>query len=299
MTTNPLLDDLERLVRDHYILEPAIDPIVAALHDGGPLPAEPDRLADELTRRLRSVNHDGHLQVRHRPDGAIDGFDSEAYERKYAAEATVNAGGIKEVRRIEDGVWLLAIAPYLSEVHLAAPYVEAAFTLLADARHLVIDVREGRGGTPETVALICSCLTGREPLHLQDMVFRHRPARQFWTRPVARPLRPDLRVDVITSARTVSACEELAYDLQALGRATVIGETTGGGAHPVEAFRLTDVLEALIPIARSVNAVTGTNWEQVGVVPDRTCPAAEALDVALGRDAQHAGQRGLSVRQAT
>ncbi|MFC7619625.1 S41 family peptidase [Microlunatus sp. GCM10028923] len=291
--TTTLLDDLERLVRNHYILEPAIDPIVTALHAGGPLPEPPEELAGELTRRLQSVNHDGHLRVRHRPDGAIDGFDSDAYERKYAAEARTNSGGIKEVRRIQDGVWLLGIAPYLSEVHLAAPYVEAAFTLLADARHLVIDVRETRGGTPETVALICSQLTGRQPVHLQDMVFRGAPPRQFWTRPVPRPLRPDLRVDVLTGSGTVSGGEELAYNLQALGRATVIGETTGGGAHPVEAFRLTEVLETLIPIARSVNAVTGTNWEQVGVVPDHPCPAADALDVALAT----AGPLSRSTRQ--
>ncbi|MGC7094983.1 hypothetical protein ACPZ19_09985 [Amycolatopsis lurida] len=55
---------------------------------------------------------------------------------------------------------------------------------------------------------------------------------------------------------------------------------TGGGAHPVEAIALTGVLELHLPVARSVNAITGTNWEQVGVVPDIPCPAEEALDVA-------------------
>lgn len=281
MTTHSVLDDLERLVRDHYILETDIDAIVAALHADGPRPEQPDRLAVELTERAQSVNHDRHLRVRHRPDGAINSLDPADYARRYEAEAGVNAGGIKEVRRLEDGVWLLAIAPYTSPVHLAAPYVEAAFTLLADARRLLIDLREGHGGTPETVALICSYLTGAEPVHLQDLVSRHEPPRQFWTLPVARPLRADLEIDVLTSAGTFSGCEELAYDLQALGRATVVGETTGGGAHPVEAYRLTDVLEATIPVARSVNAVTGTNWEQVGVVPDHPCPAADALDVCL------------------
>jgi C-terminal processing protease CtpA/Prc len=87
---------------------------------------------------------------------------------------------------------------------------------------------------------------------------------------------------VLTSERTFSGGEELAYDLQSLGRARVVGETTGGGAHPREAFDLTPHLQLHVPIARSINAVTGTNWEGVGVVPDVGCPAEEALSRAVG-----------------
>lgn len=87
---------------------------------------------------------------------------------------------------------------------------------------------------------------------------------------------------IVTSARTFSGGEELAYDLQALDRATVIGETTGGGAHPREAFDLTEHLQLHVPMARSVNAVTGTNWEGTGVVPDVACSADDALSRAVG-----------------
>ena len=88
-------------------------------------------------------------------------------------------------------------------------------------------------------------------------------------------------VSVLVGARTFSGGEEVAYDLQALGRARVVGETSGGGAHPRVGFPLTDVLQAHVPVARSVNAVTGGNWEGVGVVPDLPCAAHDALDVAL------------------
>jgi len=88
-----------------------------------------------------------------------------------------------------------------------------------------------------------------------------------------------------TSARTFSGGEELAYDLQALGRGRVVGEVSGGGAHPRRAFDLSDTLQVHVPVARSVNAVTGTNWEGVGVQPDVPCPADKALDVALELDA--------------
>lgn len=279
MTTSDLRAAVAALVREHYVLETDIDAICAAVGTD-PLPDGPADAAAALTDRLQSANHDRHLRVRVRAGGSVDGFGSDAAERMYAAEAITNAGGVHQVRRLPDGAGLLAFAPYMSPVHLAEPYVRAAFTLLAGVDRLVIDLRECRGGTPETVALICSHLLGREAVHLQDLVHRREPTRSYWTNPTAVRL-DDARIDVLTSERTFSGGEELAYDLQSLDRATVFGETTRGGAHPVELFAVSDVLEATIPVARSRNAVTGTNWEQVGVVPDVACPAADALDIAL------------------
>jgi C-terminal processing protease CtpA/Prc len=129
--------------------------------------------------------------------------------------------------------------------------------------------------------LICGYFLGVEPVHLQDIVDRAGTARQYWTSPAAGRLDDSVRICVLTSERTFSDCEELAYDLQAQQRAIVVGRRTGGGAHPVEIFPLTDHLEATVPTARSVNAVTGTNWEHVGVVPDVECDADSAMDRAL------------------
>jgi len=86
---------------------------------------------------------------------------------------------------------------------------------------------------------------------------------------------------VLTSSATFSGGEELAYDLQQLGRATVIGETTGGGAHPRIGRRMHPHLELTVPTGRPVSPKSGTNWEGVGVIPDIPVAAAQALDVAL------------------
>lgn len=284
MTGSDLRDVLLRiqtLVQDRYILEAAADDIAASVADIGPAldGVPPRRAAELLTERLQRTNNDRHLRVRFRPEGAATGFGGPDHEARHAAEAARNAGGIRQVRLLDDGIGLLQIAPYLSPAHLAEPYVRAAFTLLASASSLVIDLREGHGGTPETVALICGHLVGTQPVHLQDIEERGAPSHQYWTSPAAT--RIDAEVRVLISSGTFSGCEELAYNLQALGRARLIGETTGGGAHPIDAFRLTDVLELHLPIARSVNAVTGTNWEQIGVRPDIECPAPEALERAI------------------
>ncbi|NNG38834.1 S41 family peptidase [Flexivirga sp. ID2601S] len=278
-TTEPI-DILRALVRDHYVFVDRGVQIAGALDAAG-LPSPEQRPADfaaEMTAQLEALSHDRHLRVRHRPAGAADGFGGDAYREQFGREAVANAGGVRCVSRIGDGIGLLEVAPYLSPMPMAQPYLDAAFGMLAGVERLAIDLRAGRGGTPETVAYVCGFLLGEEAVRLQDMVARDGTTQQFWTNPRAGRLPEEVPVAVLTSRETFSGCEELAYNLQSLGRATLFGEVTGGGAHPVETFRLTDVLEVTVPVARSVNATTGANWEGTGVIPDVGCAASEALD---------------------
>jgi C-terminal processing protease CtpA/Prc len=92
---------------------------------------------------------------------------------------------------------------------------------------------------------------------------------------------------VLTSSRTFSGGEDFCYTLQALGRAQIIGETTGGGAHPTRGFPISAAVHIAIPFARSVNPVTGTNWQGTGVVPDVAVPEAQAYDVAYATALRH------------
>jgi C-terminal processing protease CtpA/Prc len=87
-------------------------------------------------------------------------------------------------------------------------------------------------------------------------------------------------VYVLTSATTFSGGEQLSYDLQQLGRATIVGERTRGGGHAREGFTVHPHLEATISVAESVNPKTGGNWEGTGVTPDIQTPATQARDVA-------------------
>lgn len=92
---------------------------------------------------------------------------------------------------------------------------------------------------------------------------------------------------VLTSDLTFSGGEEFAYNLKAQGRATLVGETTRGGAHPTQVFPITPTFEITVPIARSVNPVTGGNWEGTGVEPDLAVPAIEAFDAAYREALRH------------
>jgi retinol-binding protein 3 len=82
---------------------------------------------------------------------------------------------------------------------------------------------------------------------------------------------------VLTSTQTFSGAEEFTYNLKNLKRATIVGETTGGGAHPVVGHRIDDHFMIGVPFARAINPISKTNWEGTGVEPDIKVPAAAAL----------------------
>jgi len=157
----------------------------------------------------------------------------------------------------------------------------AAMTFLADSDALIIDLREARGGSPPMVAVICSYLFD-EPIHLDDIDdHQENTTEQLWTNPYLPGKKfTGKPVFVLISGRTFSASEELAYDLKSLKRATLVGETTGGGAHTVTPHRIDEHFFIRVPFGRFVNPVTKTDWEGTGVEPDVKVPAQEALDVA-------------------
>jgi C-terminal processing protease CtpA/Prc len=119
--------------------------------------------------------------------------------------------------------------------------------------------------------------------HLNDLYARaDNSLQQFWTVPSNDlPALQTIPIYILTSKTTFSAGEEFTYDLQSQKRATIIGETTGGGAHPVRPFSVSNGFVANIPFARAINPVTKTNWETIGVKPDVAVPMDQALDVAL------------------
>jgi hypothetical protein len=91
----------------------------------------------------------------------------------------------------------------------------------------------------------------------------------------------DTDLYLLTSRRTFSAAEEFTYDLKNLGRATLVGETTGGGGHTVTYERNDELkIEFKIPNSRAINPISGDNWEAKGIKPDVECPAEEALEKA-------------------
>jgi hypothetical protein len=239
--------------------------------------------AGALTRDLRAVSHDRHLFVRYFPDRVPDPNvrSDPARMAQYRSDMARRNCGFVKTERLAGNVGYLKF-DFFADPDVCGPTASAAMTALAGVDALIVDLRENGGGMPSMVAYLCSYLfPGR--VHLNDLWVRSTNRTQaYWTRDVpGKKLRDGVPVYLLTAARTFSGAEEFTYDLKMLKRATVVGETTGGGAHPVFTQEIDRHFTIGVPYARAINPISKTNWEGTGVTPDVKAPAAEALTVAL------------------
>lgn len=241
-------------------------------------------LARLLTAHLREVSQDSHIVVTYSPakqpkSQANESTIDEQAKRK--REATADNFGFKKVERLRGNVGYLELEGFWRPAE-AAETAAAAMTFLGNTDALIIDLRSNGGGNGGTVALLCSYFLGEEPIHLWDE--HRRPGavvRPVWSLPHVsgkRYLSKD--VFVLTSRGTYSAAEGFAYTLKNLKLATVVGEVTGGGAHPGDAQHVDEHFSVFVSTGRIENPITKTDWEKTGVKPDIEVPARLALATA-------------------
>ncbi len=248
--------------------------------------AVPDSFAAALTRDLQHVTHDKHLRVRPAPpqDGPQDGTPDPLRQRLSQRERERARNlGIQSVQVLDGNVGYLDLRFFPSEEAVRDAY-DAAMGLLANVDALIVDERQHGGGDPTGIRYLTSYFFDT-PTHLNSLHWREgdtERVEEFWTYPeVAGPQRPDLPLFVLTSGYTFSGAEEFANNLKELGRATIVGETTGGGANPGGMMPAGERFGIFLPMGRAVNPISGTNWEGTGVEPDVKVAADKALDEAL------------------
>jgi hypothetical protein len=242
-------------------------------------------LAEKLTSDLQSISKDKHLRVRYSYDVLPVRQD-----RREPTEAEIEQGkwfnkrvnyGFEKVERMNGNIGYVDLRGF-NDDKAGAETVAAAMTFLQNTEAIIFDLRQNGGGNPAMVALISSYLFGDKPVHLNDLYWRKGDKTdEFWTKPeLAKVKFANKDIYVLTSKRTFSGAEEFSYNLKNLKRATIIGETTGGGAHPGGMVRLGDHFGVFIPTGRAINPISKTNWEGTGVEPDIKVPQDQALKVA-------------------
>ena len=243
------------------------------------------QFATTLTDDLQAVSKDKHLRVRY----SFEAIPERGPRREPTAEEreqrqrdlTWLNHGFTKVERLRGNLGYIEFLNFADE-ELGADTVAATMNFVNGTDALIIDMRQNGGGNPAMVALVCSYLFGAEPVHLNDLYWREgNRTDEFWTRKELagkRYLNKD--VYVLTSKRTFSGAEEFTYNLKNLKRATIIGETTGGGAHPGGFSRISEHFGMFVPSGRAISPITKTNWEGTGVTPDISVPADQALLVA-------------------
>jgi len=291
------------LLRANYVFpdqaEQASTAIEAKLEAGEYDHLDEVTLTEQLTRDLQEITGDKHLRVvlgggpgpgphRQQVPEPKEPEDHETRRLAMRRRGRLDNFGIRQVERLDGNVGYLDVRRVAMPAN-AGPAIGAAMELVAGTYALILDLRQNHGGSPEGVVVWCSYLLDERPTHLNDIFHADTgETRQFWALPYVPGTRYTERpVYVLTSGQTFSGGEDFAYTLQALGRATVVGETTGGGAHPTRGFPISAAVHIGIPFARSINPVTGTNWQGTGVVPDVAVPEAQARDTAYAKALEH------------
>lgn len=280
-----VIDETARLLTEHYVFPEVAkqldDLLQRRLADGAYDVDGAEELGRLVTVDLQSVNNDKHLRLMYHAI-PVSPEEGAATLESIRRDFDTSLGGVPRLELLDGGVAVLELAPMLFPLDWAAEPLSAALTLVSRAQALIVDLRNNVGGDPDSVAFVCSYLLD-ERTHLNTMYWRRgERTEQSWSQPHVPGARfgGSKPLYVLTSSSTFSAAEELAYDLQQLGRAVIVGESTRGGAHPRKGWTVHPHLEATIPTGRAINPVSGANWEGTGVQPDVPCAAAESLDQA-------------------
>jgi len=271
-----VIESLTRTLESSYVFPEVAsrmaEDLRARARTGGYDMTDARELGRALTRDLQAVSRDKHLRVF--PGGA----QSRPTPRPVPGEHGL---GRREV--LPGNIGYVEVLSFMGRGAGADEAIAAAMQAVARADALIIDLRANGGGSPVTVASLSSYLFERRT-HLNSLHWREGGrVEEFWTRDDVTGVRFGAAkpVFVLTSRRTFSGAEEFAYNLKNLKRATIVGERTGGGAHPGAVRMLNERFAMFVPTGRAVSPVTGTNWEGTGVEPDVQVPADEALERAL------------------
>lgn len=234
-------------------------------------------LASALDARLDPL--DGHFNVRWSPPA-----DDVAGTAPRRAPPPARDHGVRGVRILPGNIGYLDLA-FLAGFDFAdrdAPprvAIDAALALLQWTDAVVIDLRDNGGGSPAMVGYLTSAFTPRGA-----DIYNTFHSRQGTSSEAPLDWHPAPRLDVplyvLTSGRTGSAAEALAYTLKNAGRATVVGERSGGAANPGGPVDVGEGFSVFVSTGSPVSPVTGRNWEGDGVQPDLDVPALDALRAA-------------------
>jgi hypothetical protein len=291
-TRKAVIAELGAKVSDIYVFPDKAKQIVERLNareQSGAYRAAPDltAFAAMLTEDLRQPTGDKHLGVRYHarplpPDtGAGKRGPTPEQERQFGAFLKSRNYDIRKVETLPGNIGYIDLRSF-PQASSAKPALGALMNLVADTDALIVDLRHNGGGDPYTVAFMSSYLFDKRT-HLNDMYWRDGGRTDaFWTEEdvPGKKFGGAKKVYVLTSKKTFSGAEEFSYNLQQLRRGVIVGETTGGGAHPGGVHRIHQHMAAFIPAGRAINPISKTNREGSGVVPDVKVDAEGALRTA-------------------
>ena len=279
---------LSQLMNDFYVFPEVAKltekHLMAQLKEGHFDQCENDEtFAEALTESVQSINKDKHMRIRaNRPyEAPINSPDRIIEERLNNLNRSRNFNsGLSTVKVMEGNVGYLDLRGFAG-LESGKAVADAFMKLMSRTDAIIIDLSKNGGGSPNMVQYLCSYFFDQQ-LHLNSLYYREgNETKEYWTLDEVGGIKmPDVPLFVITSSKTFSGAEEFSYNMQTQKRATLVGQTSGGGANPGGTRGINDNLSVFIPTGKAINPITKTNWEGVGVIPEVETTIEETLDKA-------------------
>lgn len=282
---NEVVNSISKLVKKYYVSlevgEQMSDLIVSNNKKGVYKNiSDPNTLAAKLTTDLRSINGDLHMNVNFNSPTKTTKANKPSI--KVDSKGVWSNYGFQELKVLDGNIGYLKISHFTNwdNFEEAKKVIDASFNFLKNTEALILDVRNNRGGFEEIVAYLISYLFDGEPIHLSDYYRRYENKRDgiYTKKDIPGKKLPNIPVYVLVNSQSASAAESLAYMLKHQKRATIIGETTMGAGNGAMTHKINDKFSVSIASETTINAVTQTSFEQVGVIPNVETTSEEAFD---------------------
>jgi hypothetical protein len=284
----PLIDSINLKLENNYIFpEKAImiakhlrSQAKKGVYDSSS--ADPSKLSSQIQADIYNIHRDPHMAVNFDPGwpGHKPGYigPSEEEINQFTKFVKDENFMFKKVELLPGNIGYFPFNIFVEHVKEAKPIIFSALSFLANSSAIIIDLRENTGGEPAMVSQLESYFF-KEKTRMNEIINRSKGDTATY---YADPAKTDgltlsMPVYILTSKKTFSGAEDFSYGMQQAKRATIVGEVTGGGAHPTNPFSVGQGFIVQIPFAYSSNPVTKTNWEGTGVIPDFKVEAAKAL----------------------
>ncbi len=284
-----VIQSISQLMNDFYVFPEVAklteEHLKAQLLDGYFDQFENDEtFAKALTKSVQAINKDKHMRIWSNQLSIAPEMSQERMFEEHLARidrSREGNAGFKSVKILEGNVGYLDLRGFAG-METGKDIADAYMKLMSRTDAIIIDLSKNGGGSPNMVQYLCSYFFNQKLL-LNSLYWREgNNIQEFWTLDKVGGLKIyDVPLFIITSEKTFSGAEEFSYNMQTQKRATLVGQTTGGGANPGRSMRINENLRVFIPTGKAINPITKTNWEGVGVIPDEETSVEDAYDKAL------------------
>lgn len=285
------LQSIEKNFHDRYVFPELRAKIIARLeqerHSGRYDVNDPAVFSSRITEDLQDVAHDKHLSLRVAPDAYAAAMapaaSHEGTDARELQQAIREHHGLSELRLLPGNIRYLRITGFEWIDDVTGAAYDDALRFLKDGDAVIIDLRGNGGGSHAAVRYLVSHFLAPETLELTFLAADKPPeqSRTLNQLPAGRLIGKPLYV--LIDANVASGAEAFAYDVKQFKLGELIGAKTVGAANNNTLLPIAPDFMLSISYGRPVHAVSQSNWEGVGVMPDVEVPPLSALDVAQAR----------------